>query len=369
MGYGMLSKISEEISSLASRNVLIIAEPNLQQSKLLQSLKSCISRQVLKVQIHFVSDVKGKLTEVDHYPAILFAQEYDTLIGLGSNNLLNYTKMISRFISPIDQSQRMKINSITQGKSRIILLPTTPTTGFEMVSSTYTYKSNFTVMMSDEWIAPQTIIYDPLLSSYCSSYEIISSSVLTLSEAIELSFFTNKPNRFSAASIKLINKYLIRATYNKNDIEALEALLKAGMLVGLAKVNHKKYSLSNSFVIPIMQKVDVTYPIALATMLPSLMNMYRRVNEMRGIKIMQQLGLSIGEADESYHYLTRRLANLLKTVGFPLDLQSLGIKEVDLPDIAFTAYMLWSKNKRPECKWQEEDFYHIYNLAYRRQRP
>src|SRR5699024_3703661 len=137
---------------------------------------------------------------------------------------------------------------------------------------------------------------------YSSLYEIISTSIITLSEAIEAQFFSSTHNSFPLIATKLIASYIVRATYNKNDTEAFETLLKAGMLLGLANADRKKCSLFSCFIIPIIRKVDVSFSIALAIMLPYLMEVYRHINEGRGIKIAQEIepNLTNKESAETY---------------------------------------------------------------------
>src|SRR5699024_5405985 len=128
-------------------------------------------------------------------------------------------------------------------------------------------------------------IYDPLLPAYLSPVDIISSSILTLSEAIEIQFFSKEYNQFSLIAIKLISSCIVRATYNKNDWEALETLLKAGMLLGLTNVRRNEGALTSCFVIPIMRKVDVSYSTAFATMLPFIIEVFHHVKGDRSEKI------------------------------------------------------------------------------------
>lgn len=365
IGRGIVSKLSEEVNRLASRSVLLIAEPNLSESNLLQLLRVKLMNQVKKLDIHFITNVKEKLSNQSHAPQIeaLAADNYDTVIGLGSNDLLNYTKIMSLYmndLTPLRTESEVKI----ENRVHTILLPLTPTIGLELRNHTYQYEDELRTIIPHPGAAPQLVIYDPTLSTKDSPYELIATSAMTLAKALDIYFFIHEHKEFPLATIKLIMTYLVRAVYSENDLQAIEALYKASMLLGVVPYEDQRISLYDSFVIPIKSKVRVAYPIALATVLPHMIELYMQVNEQRGRHLLQTLGLASLAKTELDKFFAKRLANIMQTVGFPLHLRSLGIEETHLEELAFAAYTLWCQNDRPGLNWEEADFFRIYKGAY-----
>src|SRR5699024_7672681 len=188
---------------------------------------------------------------------------------------------------------------------------------------TYTYVDEIQKRSLDPFTVATTIIYDPLLSLQATPFETSSNSLITLAKAIETNFFALNHKTLSLISIKLLSQHIVRATYHSDDIEAYEALLRSSMLLGLGGEQDAQISLFNCFTIPIIKQVDIAYPIALATMLPYLINMYRQINEAAGVKIVKELGVTFSQTDDVYYYLIARLANLTETLGYPNHLPAL----------------------------------------------
>jgi len=364
IGMGTLSELRREMIFYKSQYVLIIAEPVFERTDVLQAIKSYITPYVNNVRIHYVTEVKQNLQEREVFTTTLQFNKYDTIIGLGNSDLLNYAKIMAQILSHRkDAKPTINVTSCKATLS-LILIPTTPTSGIEAAKKTYTYHQHVKVIQTHKQMCPATIIYDPLIPIKSSPYEMISSSIVTLSEAIEAKYFAHNNTRFPTAAIKLIMNYIIRATYNKDDEEAHEALLKAGMVLGLAHVRRNKCSLIDCMTIPIICQVDVPYPVALSVMLPYVIEMYRDVNEKRANKIADAFDYQSSNIDSLHSYIARRLTNMIKTLGFPLHLRSLGVKKEDLTTLAFNSYTLWAKNNRDEPKWDELTFEKIYNKAY-----
>src|SRR5699024_3417251 len=182
--------------------------------------------------------------------------------------------------------------------------------------------------------------------------------------AFESHFFAQKCNEFPVTTLKLLFKYVIRATYNKRDFEAHEELLKSGMLLGLANVNHLKIPLIHCFAMPIVRQTKCSYAVAIAMMLPYAMLMYRDVNEWRGKIITNKLAIYDEHMKDIYCYLKFCLANLFKTLGYPLTLKALGVSTNDIPTLGHKAFTMWLNNNRDNPNWNEMHFTSIFAKAF-----
>lgn len=363
-GLGTLRQLQSEIIALSSHRVLLIAEPTIEHRRIVQSFKKNIAPYVHQVQIYYVTNVENKWKATTDYPATIMKGDYDTIIGLGCNDLLNYSKVIAHRLHELNSAPKEKKELRHENPIHVLLLPTTPTSGMELSPTIYKYRYRMKVMTNKHCPTLQTVLYDPLLSLHCSPYEMISSTVLTLSEAIEAQFSPSEGNSFALSAIKLINDHVIRAIYHPNDVEAIEALVKAGMLLGLANVPRYEHSLIDSFIMPIMKKVDISYSYALATMLPYMIYFYRQMNETNGLFIIESLNVSGEKVDDAYHYFIARLANLMKTLGFPLHLQALGIKEGYIEDLSSMAYTLSSTYRIQDVSFPKSLYRLVYEKAF-----
>lgn len=364
IGKGILQRLLCDMKTFNDKKILMIAEATNGKHNLLKTIKSSIATISKSIHLHFVNDVRKKLTCSHNFPTTLIANQYEVIIGVGDNDLLNYTKIISLFSKQADDYSALRSSVMTKPKRHLMLLPTTVTCGLEVTNKTFTYDKVFPVIKTNESMLPSTIIYDPLISVHASLTNRVNASIITFAQAFERYFFAEKLNKFCLATLKLLFTYIVRATYNKRDIEAQEGLLKAGMLFGLANVITREKLLINCFTIPLIRRTKCSYPVAIATMLPYVVQLYRDVNNKRGKQLADTLQLSKGRANNFYRYITFRLMNICKALGFPTNLRTLGISQNELPNLASEAFQLWEKNNGKHPHWNEFQFMSLYLNAY-----
>src|SRR5699024_10038912 len=361
IGRGIVGKIGEHIPSPETNTILIIVDDNLRNHSIVKKIKSFLPAQVNNIQVWQVTHVKNNLKKGQKLPIEKGQSQYDTIIGVGENDLLNYVRLFAEASEKNKQSDKQE-----QAKHnlKLILIPTIVSSGLEVTKQTYTYLDEIQKRSLAPSTITTTIIYDLLLSFNAAPYEITSNSLMTLAEAIETFFFAPKHMTLFHISNKLLIHHIVRATYHNDDIEAYEALLKSSMLLGLSGEPDAQISLFNCFTIPIIKQVDISYPIALATMLPYIIDLSRQKDEAGGVKIVKELGVTFSKVDDYYYYIIARLTNLTKTLGYPNHLSSLGIKRDDLLGLTSHAYTLWSMNSPSMVTWSEKDFFHIYEKAF-----
>lgn len=366
VGIGTFKKLIYEIQSFNSKNVLIIADSAVKKNNLLQLVTSTIAPSIDNVRIHLVQNVKGKLKSTYSFPTTLLTEQYDAIIGVGGNDLLNYTKIFAKLTCQLDEEAQSSTSIITKShkNKKLMLLPLVVTNGMEVTNKTYTYNNDIKIVKNNELLLASTIIYDPLLSSGCSLYKRVTSSTITLAHAFEVHFFSEKLNKFPIATINLLFNYVIRATYNKRDIEAQEALLKSGMLLGLTNVYCLKVPLVKCFAIPLMRKTNCSYAFAIALMLPHLMKVYRDVNEQRGEVLARALDVYNEDRKDMYDELSFRLTSIFKNLGYPLTLESLGISINDILNLGNEAFTIWLTNDYESLGWNERYFISIFTKAF-----
>src|SRR5699024_7666945 len=129
IGMGTLSELRREMIFYKSQYVLIIAEPVFERTDVLQAIKSYITPYVNNVRIHYVTEVKQNLQEREVFTTTLQFNKYDTIIGLGNSDLLNYAKIMAQILSHRkDAKPTINVTSCKATLS-LILIPTTPTSG------------------------------------------------------------------------------------------------------------------------------------------------------------------------------------------------------------------------------------------------
>jgi len=356
VGVGVFCRLKEELEVHRSEKVLFIVEPTFKELSFLYKINSFLKKQGFQVRMHFVP--KGEETIQNPYklPDLAYDATFDTVIGLGNNELLNYTTFTATTLERLGLNKKRKIT--------LFLIPSTPTTGIEASGKFYTYENNMRHFPFKRRLYPAIIFYDPLITIHIPLLQLIRSSVITLAKAIEHHYNSATYRKLTTSSIQLIVHHLVRASYHRKDLEAREALLRAGMFLGLSSVDWKRISLIDCFVLPVYQKVQVSVATVTAVMLPYVVKLYREIDEQREREILLALGYTKYNKVQSSSTLSYRLVNVFKGVGFPIDLRSIGVKEKDLDELAFTAYGLWMREGYCSKELTEESFYSLYREAY-----
>lgn len=356
IGVGVLKRLKEELNANRSEKVLLIVESENRGSSFFYKLMADILKDGIEAHFYFVPRNQERLHQPYQYPSDLYGVSYDTIIALGSFELLNYASFLALFSESIGQPRQ---------KKSLILVPNTPTLGLEVAGLVYVYHQQVRTYPFMKRCYPTAVFYDPLMTTRIPLMQLLSSSILTLAEAIEYHYNSLVHRKLTTSAIHLVLHYLVRATYQRKDLEAKEALLRAGMFLGLSRQEDDGVSLLSCMVRPIYQKVNISYASVTAVLLPYMVKFYRLLEKGgKEIALLSELNYDVSFIELSSSPLPYRLAKLLRGVGFPLDLKSIGILERDLEALATHAYTLWSKGVGIEEEIDEEYFYAFYKSAY-----
>lgn len=369
ISYGIYSihLLKENLKSYRGKKLLIITEPLFNKLDLLDNLETIVKMNNIEYHIHFASKIQVRLDDIDgDYD--FRGNNIDLIIGIGSEDLLNYTKFIAVFLTNgKDLFHRIKTQQHINKNLPTILIPTTFTTGNEVSPRIYVEKFHLPAMINHLFFVPSLIVYDPKILVHLTPYERASLSLSILSHALE-SFFIVKENRwlvnFSIKSILLLLNNIVQVTYKTNDLNAQQAIMKAGMLIGVATHSNQYDSIMKHFVSSIQQQILIPKELIVAVLLPYTLDIYREINHKRGHKLVQELGLNVKEEEYIYTYIKIRLANLIRTIGFPTKLSSLHIKKDELPKLAENAYLNYVKNNKSKNNLEKQLFHKIYEDAY-----
>lgn len=366
-GIGSINVLKENIKQFHGKRVLILIEPVEDKMNILKQIKTMVKQNQMTYHIHYVTKLKLKLTDEDSIERTKYSQKVDVMIGIGGTLLLNFTKFIAISLNNKNIFETVLQKQPLQKGIPTILIPTTITSGFEAAPHIMIDQTQEQLSVRHRYFAPSTIIYDPNLTRFSLPYERFSQSILTLIKALESYYLLKEENfllNFPLKAITLIFKNMIQVTYQTNDLEAQAALTKAGMYLGIIKNVYPNQYVFHCFIKPLQQVAHIPKEMAVAVMLPYILEMYRKLNHTRGKKIVSELGLNLNDDDHIDLYLKARLANLIRTIGFPTKLASLNITKEDLTILAKYANDEFCKMNDFCIKWNEQDFKKLYENAY-----
>src|SRR5690625_3435681 len=269
IGLNRLKELDETIVQFGGSRVIVITEPIVKHLRLLEFVENVCSKNEMAIDLHFVSGLETTKADIEQLQRKFKAVSYDVYIGIGNEATLNATKILAGTSGRQQNlffASKKTFNS--QRDYKMLLIPTTVTSGMEVTSNVFIYVRTGGVRkhLSGYQFFPSAVLYDPLLTLNQSPYQIASSSMVSLASALEFYLLAHDGDFsiFSLKAIKLLFNYILRATFNNRDFEAREAVLRASMLLGLARSIDCQYQLMYSFAKPIEEKLNISYEIVVA---------------------------------------------------------------------------------------------------------
>src|SRR5690625_374268 len=332
-GRGTARQIETIIQRLNCERIVIISDQMFCHTKHIKRLETWICLAGKRVETKYITSEKIEMTNLVQTTSHLLDDSCDLLIGYGRKHIMNVTKWLSvmlknelAFINGLDTKQ-IKVSIPT------ILIPLDMTTGDELVPFISLYQQGNLLNVFHREFTPSHVIYDPTIITKGASYQKVGTYIYALAHAIETYFFSLHRGWMTTCALKamkLIFRYIMRVTYNEKDEQASEAMLRASMLLGMAKIDTPKRMLTESVIEPIVKKFQLPYTVALGLMLPYIVKIYEKINRRRIGYIMEELHVNIFDEKTAFDYLTFRIENIIRSLGFPSSLAMLDIDKRDL---------------------------------------
>jgi alcohol dehydrogenase class IV len=372
-GLGATEELGYELKTLGAGRVLLVADGHLWAHGLVDKVKTIIEDEGLQLAIY--DEIHIEPTDVSFRQAIEAAsrEEPDAFVALGGGSTIDTAKAMNLYTSyPADLYDYINA-PIGKGKAvpgplkPLIALPTTAGTGAETTAVIVLdlLELHLKTGISHNLIRPTMAIVDPLNTVTMTPEVTASTGLDVLTHAIES--FTIKPyntrprpaspgerpayvganpisDLWSEQAIEWAGRYLRRACYNPNDLEARTYMAMASTFAGIGYGNagvHVPHALGYPIAgmvrdwVPAGFGVDhAMVPHGISTALPApacfrftaptAPEKHARAAELLGANVA---GLSpLVAADRLADAFTR----LLRDVGCPNGLSAIGYRPADI---------------------------------------
>ncbi len=365
-GFGTLSFIEETLQRFRGEHLLVISDRQHHDTNLLEKIERMAENDEIQIHIHITESSELELGASG--PFFCFDRKFAGIVAFGGMKLLNYAKWKAlEQANEGDVLEKLMRKEPLQKGIPLISIPMTITTGIEASPHVFSIRKDEITFVTHPFFTPSLVIYDPNLTIASSPYERSALGLLNLANSLESYFLLQQEpflERLTLKAIKLILTNMLRVTYKKRDLSALEALVKASMLNGIVQHASPLRHVFHSFVQPLLQHGRVPYEIATSVMLPYVIELFQKKHDGRGQNIVRELGFRINDDRQVYTYLKARIANMIRTIGFPNKLSALPIRKADLSSLAEKAYNLYLSAHEGKTAWTEKDFLKIYENAY-----
>jgi hydroxyacid-oxoacid transhydrogenase len=375
-GIGAMEELGYELKVLGVKKVLLVVDRHLWDVGLVDKAKALIEDE--RIQLSVYDEIHIEPTDVSMRQAISVAQalEPDAFVALGGGSTLDTAKAMNLFSTyPADLYDYIN-KPIGKGKAvpgplkPLIAIPTTAGTGSETTAVIVLdlLDLHLKTGISHNYIRPSMAIVDPLNTLSLSPEVTASSGLDVFTHAAES--FTIKPynmrprpatpdqrgayvganpisDLWSEKAVEWAGRYLRRACYNGDDLEARTYMAMGSTFAGIGYGNagvHIPHALGYPIAgmvkgwVPSGFGVDepmIPHGISTALTAPACFRFTAPTNPEKHARLAALLGASTEglSAMDAAMLLPDAIVRLLKDVGCPNGLSAVGYDEGDIADM------------------------------------
>lgn len=375
-GIGATEELGFELRNLGSRKIMLVVDPHLWEFDLVDRVKTIIEKEHLEIAIFDGIHFEPNDVSIRKAIAAACAYDFDAIVALGGGSTIDTAKAMNLFATyPADLYDYINVpigkGRLVPGPLRpLITLPTTSGGGAEItpVIVLDLLELHVKTGISHPYICPALAIVDPINMLSAPPAVTAGTGVDVLTHAIES--YTTKPyntrrraedpsirptyiganpvsDTWSEKAIEWIGKYLRRAVFNGNDMEARNYVAMAATFAGIGFGNAGVH-IPHALAYPIAGMVrdwmppgyDVDEPIiphgisAILT-LPACIRFTAPTNNEKHARIAELLGLKTAHLTplEAAALLSDGIVQLMKDIGLPNGLEAVGYSQADIPQL------------------------------------
>lgn len=389
-GLGAVREIGYALQGLGGSRPLLVTDKGVAQAGLANDVNQLLAERGLEVDVWDGAEPEPTAQSIEAGIDWVVGKNFDSFISVGGGSVMDTAKVINLISSHGGSMLDYVAPPTGKGKGISgplkphIAVPTTAGTGSETSPSTVISLPDqmIKVGISHAFCRPTLAIVDPLLHVTMPPKVTADSGMDALAHAVE-SFVTRRFDRkpkpktpsdrpvygggtpvtdiFAEKAIELIGRFLRRAVYNGQDIEARNGMALAATLAGVAFTNAGVTAV-HAMAYPVGGQFHSSHGETNAVLLPAVMEfLVPAVPEK-----LRQVAKAMGERVDGISFLEgarkaiSAIIQLLKDINGPNGIGAFGVKEDDLARMAadtLKIQRLLVGNPRPTTKKNIEDLY------------
>lgn len=274
-GKEALSQASENVKQLGKK-ALIVTDNMMVKLGNLKKVTDMLDS--IHTEYEVYSEVNSEPTDtmVDGGILAYKSGKCDFLIGLGGGSPIDTMKAVGTMITNTGDIIEYLGKIIPNATPPLVALPTTAGTGseatqFTIISDT---KRDIKMLLKGPNLMPTLAIIDPIFTTTAPPNVTAATGLDALTHAIEA--YTSKKSQpmsdtFALSAVKRINKYLLKAYKNGNDVEARTEMSIAALEAGIA-FNNASVTIVHGMSRPIGALYHVPHGLSNAMLLENCLN-------------------------------------------------------------------------------------------------
>jgi maleylacetate reductase len=352
-GPGSLAHLSEAVERFHWRRLLLCSTGSLQRDGSIAKIEEALNHRLVAVYARAQAHVPD--FQVVAATSIAYENEVDAVIGLGGGSSIGMAKAVSMALEEKRTGRPARAAYPTdQPLVPVVAIPTTYA-GSEMTSiygvTRHEQGSARKVTITDAKVTPKLTIYDPVLTLNLSPTMTASTGINALAHCIEALYSITRNPLSSAAAISgvhAITSALPRCYADGSDLEARSEMLMGAYLAGTA-LSNVVMALHHGLCHVLGGTAGVPHGIANAIILPHAMRFNLQVTAQQLAPAAAAMGITLeGKSTEAaVEEAVQRIYDLIGHMNLPQRLRDVGVPEVDLPQLAQTAFQSRAVQNNP----------------------
>ena len=352
-GPGSLAHLSEAVERFHWRRLLLCSTGSLQRDGSIAKIEEALNHRLVAVYARAQAHVPD--FQVVAATSIAYENEVDAVIGLGGGSSIGMAKAVSMALEEKRTGRPARASYPTdQPLVPVVAIPTTYA-GSEMTSiygvTRHEQGSARKVTITDAKVTPKLTIYDPLLTLNLSPMMTASTGINALAHCIEALYsITRNPLSTAAAisGVHAITSALPRCYADGSDLEARSEMLIGAYLAGTA-LSNVVMALHHGLCHVLGGTAGVPHGIANAIILPHAMRFNLQVTAQQLAPAAAAMGITLEgrSAETALEEAVQRIYDLIGHMNLPQRLRDVGVTEVDLPQLAQTAFQSRAVQNNP----------------------
>jgi alcohol dehydrogenase class IV len=358
-GFNTINKVGEQAKKLGGKQVLLVTDEVMVQLGYADLVKENLEKEGMKVGVFGKVDPEPHIETADALYDLVRKDKPNLVIGLGGGSSMDMAKLTSLVATnpqaPLDLMSKKVANNPALKK---ILIPTTSGTGSEVSMFFVCSAGKDKYFMGSPLAYPEIAIIDPGLTLSMPPRITASTGIDALSHAVE-SIMNKLANPMydclGIGGIELIAKYLRRATFNGNDLEARYYMSMGATLAMISMTGTGGlYAHSISYVLAMFQPTPhgigcgIGLPYTMAFNLPVIEDRLALIARAMGEKVESLSTRAAGRrACELVYELTA-------DVKLPVSLKEMGFKHEDVAKMGELNIAKYPRANNPRAMSKEE---------------
>ncbi len=367
MGPGSLNLVGAEVKRLGCRNVMIITDPGLVQTGIVERLEKLLSDS---------GATFSRFDAVEADPRYEIASKAaegtknvgaDLIIGIGGGSPLDIAKVASIVITnskPVNTF--FGTDLVPKRGLPLILVPTTAGTGSEVtpIAILSDYNEKLKKGIVSQYLLPAVAILDPELTLGLPANITAATGMDALIHAVEA--FTSKnayrmTDILAVEAMDLISRNIRTVFTDGSNLTARAGMLEGSLLAGMAFANAGVTAV-HAFAYPIGAEFHIPHGVANSIMLTPVMEFNILGNLWKFQRIAEVLGENVkGFSErEAAQRSVDALRTLVADLKIPQRLSEFGVEEQHIPALAegvMKVTRLLANNPRELTLSDAEDIY------------